>query len=54
MATLNNWEAYLNDIIDLLHVLGFKVQATAVRDVLIDARTNGTIVTDPLFPYLLE
>lgn len=54
MATFHNWKAYLNDIIDLLHVLGFKVKTTTVRDVLIDAQTNGTIMTDSLFPDLLE
>lgn len=57
MATFNNWETYLNDIINLLHVLGDKGRATAVeriRDVLIDARTNGTIVTDSLFPELFQ
>jgi hypothetical protein len=57
MATFNDWETYLNDIINLLHVLGDKGRATAVeriRDVLIDARTNGTIVTDSLFPELFQ
>ena len=57
MATFNNWEIYLNDIINLLHIFGDKVRATAVekiRHVLIDARTNGTIVTDSLFPELFQ
>ena len=55
--TFINWKLRLNDIIKLLDVFGATERARAVesiRDRLITAETNGTVVTDSIFPELFR
>jgi len=55
--TFINWKMRLNDIIKLLDVFGATERARAVesiRDRLITAETNATVVTDSMFPELFR
>jgi hypothetical protein len=55
--TFIHWKMRLNDIIKLLDVFGATERARAVeriRDRLINAETNGTVVTDSMFPELFR
>ena len=56
-STFLNWKTYLNDIIKLLDVFGATERARAVesvRDRLINAEINGTVVSDSMFPELFR